>query len=232
MDEQKLDLAGFRNAVHKSSLFIKRVTDKPTIDVCAFQSYSENFVGENVLHRDYTCRALYCVRDAVNPRLGIILDPSGTGISDTKNRVLRMLVAYRNQDFRERFTESPERFLHAMQLMCEKFTPLKKLKTAMQTWQPGSRLHLHRKGLLAVAARHLDGLNGGRMEYITKLMEFDLHKKLFGLTGVTPEEVFANLEKLIRTELPAPSITQFHFLAAQPVAPTREVKLDNLKLVS
>lgn len=84
-----------------------------------------HFIAQDFISRDFTANAIYANRD------GHVYDPTGMGLSDFKQRLIRTISP---PD--ECFNEDPVRILRAFKLMSKGFTLLPEVEKALREWTP------------------------------------------------------------------------------------------------
>lgn len=155
---------GFKKSRHMAQLYTIKVGDQ-LIDFYK-ASNASNWKDRDIRNRDFTICSLYCDKE------GNIHDPTGMGISDLMNKLLRM-----NGNPRIRLKDDPTRLLRAAKYITLGFQPVANLAAALHEWQPTN--NLDRAHLYAVARKHLFGTD--RREYVRVLQSYGLLEKLFGI---------------------------------------------------
>jgi tRNA nucleotidyltransferase/poly(A) polymerase len=165
---------GFVRCPYNPKLFTAK-TAQNTIDCYAIDCYVElisnqSFIDSNALSRDFTIGCLYCDKE------GDIADPSGQGLSDLRNKVLRTVISPMAS-----FQNDPVRLLRAIKWMVRGYQPTPDLQEAAKNWVPDKMDMPH---LYAVTRKHLASLNHDlQHHYVRLLQEYGLMQKLFKLAG-------------------------------------------------
>jgi ankyrin repeat protein len=87
---------------------------------------NQTFILEDYTSRDFTVNALYCNMD------GHIYDPTGFGLADLREKVIRSV----DDSPRESFAKDPIRILRAIRLITKGFRLLPEVEAAIIEWQP------------------------------------------------------------------------------------------------
>jgi tRNA nucleotidyltransferase/poly(A) polymerase len=160
---------GFVQCPYNPKLFTAK-TEQNTIDCYVEALSNESFIDSNALLRDFTIGCLYC------DKKGYISDPSGHGLSDLRNKVLRTVISPMAS-----FQKDPVRLLRAIKWMVKGYQPTPDLQEAAKNWAPDKMdmPHLH-----AVKRKHLASLNPDLQRHYGQLLQdYGLMQKLFKLRG-------------------------------------------------
>lgn len=134
-----------------------------------------------LLTRDFTVAALACSDK------GIIIDPTGMGFDDLKNKRLRMIGLPEI-----RFQESPSILLRVIKYIVLGFKPDKAIIDAMHLWQPTQETN---RAKLHVLCEKIFLASADKLAFAYHLKAFQLLGKLFDFTkDASTEEVLVFLE--------------------------------------
>lgn len=156
-----------------------------------------HFIAQDFVDRDFTVNSIYVDRH------GRVYDPSGMGLQDLKNRIIRTIAPAQ-----ESFAKDPVRILRAFRLIAKGFIFSPDVENAIHSWIPQHESpkvgHVY-----AVTTQMLSSPNA--TDYLNMLIRFNLITKLlkyFGPISLDQIHYFvstqAQLSKIRTTSSPTP----------------------------
>lgn len=165
-DRASLIIAGFQENYYMRNLYsLYRQFEWP-IDLVALPE-EENWLQNSLNSRDFRVAALSCDKD------GTILDPTGKGLDDLKQRRLVMIG-----NPVQRIKQDPVLLLRALKYMVFGFKPDEALIHAIESWQPQPEINFSK--LSAVTRKHLIKPDEAEL-FLDLLCQYNLLYKIFGL---------------------------------------------------
>lgn len=146
--------------------------------------------------RDFTIGALFCNLS------GEIIDPTGMGINDAKQKILRTVI-----DPVLSFQEDPVRVLRAVKKMIQGFEPCPELEKALYNWLPTKKTNKDR--MRVVLNTHFNTENVE--QYVNTLIKYQLADKLCGI-------------EVLQKFYPFEQVKQQPVLFAYPISPQHKTK--------
>jgi tetratricopeptide (TPR) repeat protein len=166
----------------------KRELSKIPIDY----SISTDADTQSIDSRDFTISCLYCSRK------GEIFDPSGQGLQDNEQKILRSILPPT-----ECFEKDPVRLLRAIKYMLLDYKPTNDLLLAMQQWQPTKTFSIEERNHFH-AMLHKALMKPDALAFVAKFRELGLVSKFFQLQ----ENIIYGPCKKLLTELRAQTSRQ------------------------
>lgn len=191
-------------------------------------SVTQSSISEDAKRRDFCCNALY-----KNLWTGDILDPTGKGISDCRDRILRTPL-----DPIETFKDDPLRMLRAIRFSCTKEFMISPEVRASISWIPEYdllsyerirdefwKILMSPKAIFGIRELIWAGLMGRIIPELQEYKDFDQHSKYHSLGWL--EHTLAVLEKIIEADPYCPIEPRLAGLCHDITKPTKyQVKPD------
>lgn len=179
--------AGFTKSQYVPRLYVSS-REGYSIDLYAAPiSNDVGFIQHNALSRDFTVACLFC--DAT----GTIFDPTGTGIQDLDNKVLRTVLEPATC-----FTDDPTRILRAMKYLAKGYRPTDDLDLAMKAWTCDVDFEEHRSHFMAILKKQLKSVH--KESILRSLQHYGLLEKIFGMvnsSALTDQTALTELMQLL-----------------------------------
>lgn len=120
----------FFHCPYNSHLYMRKI-NQHSIDcyVVTSKLYRESLEHYIAFSGEFTITALYCNNE------GVVIDPSGQGVSDFKNKLLRTVHAPIQS-----FKDDPVRLFRAVRYIIGGYNPTEEVDEAIKSWQPDEKV--------------------------------------------------------------------------------------------